>query len=114
MAEQTMLKPCPFCGASAEAYMKGGKWAVQCTARMGSCFVNARTHYNPQKTLAITAWNTRADNALMDDIGELLSELSTYFDSKSDFQDGDYGTQEPNAELHHHAAIEALLKRIGG
>lgn len=55
-----------------------------------------------------------ADNALMDDIGELLSELSAYFDNKSDFQDGDYGTQEPNAELRHYAAIEALLKRIGG
>lgn len=124
MAEQTMLKPCPFCGHEGKALIweahNGDKYAgVQCTnceAEVSHAVEWWVDEGGSRGALiaAVTSWNTRANSALMDDLRELLSDLSTYFDSKSDLQDGDYGTQEPNAELHHHAAIEALLKRIGG
>jgi hypothetical protein len=57
------LKPCPFCGCKA-TYAKAARgWKVECEGRMGSCTMNARTHYQPQKFLAIAAWNARADLA---------------------------------------------------
>lgn len=55
------LKPCPFCGGEATWAKTNKGWKVECEGRFGSCFMNARTHYQPHKHMAITAWNTRAD-----------------------------------------------------
>jgi Lar family restriction alleviation protein len=55
------LKPCPFCGGKATAAKSIKGWKVECEGRMGSCLINARTHYQPQKHLAYTAWNTRSE-----------------------------------------------------
>lgn len=57
------LIPCPFCGSEATFAKTSKGWKVECIARMGSCHMNARTHYQPQKYLAVNAWNTRADLA---------------------------------------------------
>jgi hypothetical protein len=53
-------KPCPFCGSEAAIARSNRGWKVECYGRYGSCFINARTHYQPTKYLAENAWNTRA------------------------------------------------------
>jgi hypothetical protein len=58
------LKPCPFCGGEATYAFTGKGWKVECDGRFGSCRINARTHYQPQKILAEYAWNTRATPTL--------------------------------------------------
>jgi hypothetical protein len=55
------LKPCPFCGGKAHVAKTLRGWKVECQGRMGSCYMNARTHYQPHKFLAVTAWNTRTE-----------------------------------------------------
>jgi hypothetical protein len=57
----TELKPCPFCGGEAHVAKTLRGWKVECQGRMGSCYMNARTHYQPHKFLAVTAWNTRTE-----------------------------------------------------
>lgn len=83
---------------------------------LGGSHTEAEADANAERIIA--CWNAmfgvKDPEMFMDDLRELLSDLSACFDNKSDLQDGDYGTQEPNAELRHYAAIEALLKRIGG
>lgn len=56
------LKPCPFCGGEATWAKANRGWKVECEGRFGSCFMNARTHYQPTKLLALNAWNTRSDS----------------------------------------------------
>jgi hypothetical protein len=54
------LLPCPFCGGEATHAKSVRGWKVECEGRMGSCFMNMRTHYQTEKHLAYNAWNTRA------------------------------------------------------
>lgn len=56
----TDLLPCPFCGnAATYAYNKTRGWKAECEGRWGTCTINARTHYQPNKAQATDAWNRR-------------------------------------------------------
>ena len=51
--------------------------------------------------------------AFIADTHELLDRLETYFDQRSDVVDGDYGVQEPNAEMQHLTAVQYVLAKLG-
>ena len=51
------LKPCPFCGASAQITQLSGRYAVECTKKC------VGTRIFSDKNKAIEAWNRRVDDA---------------------------------------------------
>lgn len=108
------LLPCPFCGGKAtHAYTLKG-WKVECEGRMESCAINARTHYQPHKFLAVTAWNTRARADLLDEAVKVL-EASRVLTTEAagvgfNHNDGDW-TERMFA---HNGVITATLTKIRG
>lgn len=57
------LKPCPFCGARAELFQNGSRWAVECSAESPTeCQCGPWTHYMDSPETAIEEWNKRADD----------------------------------------------------
>ena len=84
MTDAPKLKPCPFCGGAATwAYGSRG-WKVECEGRFGACAINARTHYQPAKHLAVAAWNTRADLIDMDVLRRVVEALEWQEDRRKD------------------------------
>ena len=67
MSDEPELKPCPFCGGEAKATEKRFGvprrwqmlWGVYCDGDCGT-FFDCR---EPSKSSAVTAWNTRTDEA---------------------------------------------------
>lgn len=51
--------------------------------------------------------------ATMKEVVEVLIDLETYFDQRSDVVDGDYGVPEPNAEMQHLTAVQSVLAKLG-
>lgn len=91
MAEIADLKPCPFCGAPAELreatnvrYSYGVR--IKCTG----CRIDA-THTGSDldsfgvKSLAIAAWNRRADDSKDKRIAELETALAPFAEASKDF-----------------------------
>lgn len=70
MTASDALRPCPFCGGRATHAKTVKGWKVECEGRMGSCTMNARTHYQPTKWNAYDAWNRR----VLDDRAAAISE----------------------------------------
>lgn len=58
------LKPCPFCGSTAEirTQPKYDDFWVECAMRNGHCPVMPATWRYKTEEEAINAWETRADN----------------------------------------------------
>ena len=56
--DETILKPCPFCGGEAKITLLIGNYGVGCTKCPGAVF-NCRRQ---TKEEAIEAWNRRTNN----------------------------------------------------
>lgn len=59
--DEIKLKPCPFCGGTANLRCEGTYYWVECEFRNG-CLVRPVTDCLGTKCEAIKAWNRRADN----------------------------------------------------
>ena len=59
----TELKPCPFCGCGAKAYLFDGEWQVE-------CFVcHARAWWADSKEEAEAKWNQRTEEVELHHVG---------------------------------------------
>jgi Lar family restriction alleviation protein len=93
------LLPCPFCGGKATHALTSKGWVVECEGRMGSCTMNARTHYQQTKYAAYDAWNRR-DPAVILAAAMQLPEFKAMVEAV-------------DAEINARQAYEAVLERGG-
>ncbi|RBO94973.1 Lar family restriction alleviation protein [Pseudochrobactrum asaccharolyticum] len=92
------LKPCPFCGANAEAHeFQAGEYEVSCSTE--GCAVRPRTTLTDMET-AIADWNTRA----VPDVPELVRYRLHWSDFDTahmevDSMEGEYVLYSQAAEI---------------
>jgi Lar family restriction alleviation protein len=61
LASLPALKPCPFCGGSAQLNRLGGKRSTHAWVECTKCRVVL--HFRTTFEAAVAAWNTRAEGA---------------------------------------------------
>ncbi len=74
------LRECPFCGEIGNLTVKSIGAAVNC---INSNCGNAFTNWHRTKDMAITEWNTRADDKLLEENKKLREALQSVVDLQS-------------------------------